>query len=150
MSNSIPQLHAALSLLKIQVQEFRKILIATEKEIKKERLEFVQTIKQQRKDRRMANAERRKPSGFCTPVKLSNALCDFLDVPHDSTAVRPDVTKTLCAYIKTNGLYNKDAKIIVPDAKLAKLFERSEPFTDDNQLTYFTIQRHMNCHYSKI
>lgn len=140
----IAQMHAALSLLKIQVQEFRKTVVQAEKEMKQQHKDHASQIKQNRKEQRATNVNRRKPSGFCTPVCLSDALCAFLDKPAGSTAVRTEVTKILCAYIKLNELYNKERKVIVPDAKLGVLFSSTD------NLTYFNLQRHMNAHYTKI
>lgn len=65
----------------------------------------------------------------------------------DGTKIaRTDVTKTLIEYIKTNNLQNNDNKqIIHPDEKLKLLLGIDE----NEQLTYFTLQKFMNKHFIK-
>jgi chromatin remodeling complex protein RSC6 len=87
----------------------------------------------------------RQPSGFQLPVSLSNHLCDFLEIEHNSKLPRTEVTKSIIKYISDNQLFNPDKKTqIIPNEKLLKLLGDN---VDLDGLTRFTIQKYMNCHY---
>jgi chromatin remodeling complex protein RSC6 len=61
-----------------------------------------------------------------------------------SELARTEVTKRVLAYVKDNELQNKDNKrVIEVDAKLKALLKPS----DDEQVTYFSIQRLLKVHY---
>ena len=88
----------------------------------------------------------RKPSGFAKPTYLSPVLCEFLGVSNDTELARTEVTKRVLAYVKDNNLQNPEAKrVINMDPKLRKLLNPSE----DEVVTYFSIQRLMKVHYIK-
>jgi chromatin remodeling complex protein RSC6 len=88
----------------------------------------------------------KKPSGFATPSKVTNELCDFMDKEKGSEIARTVVTKTLIEYIKKNNLENNENnQIIHPDEKLQNLLGIAE----NEKLTYFTLQKHMNKHFIK-
>jgi len=87
----------------------------------------------------------RQPSGFQLPVYLSNDLCDFLEIEHNSKMPRTEVTQYLISYISEHNLINPKKKTqIIPDEKLLKLLGND---IDLSTLTRFTIQKYMNCHY---
>lgn len=87
----------------------------------------------------------RQPSGFQLPVSLSDDLCDFLEIEHDSKLPRTEVTKHIITYISEHQLINPEKKTqIIPDEKLKKLLGSN---VDLSTLTRFTIQKYMNCHY---
>ena len=80
---------------------------------------------------------KRQPSGFAKPTKLSDDLCDFLGVPHDTLMARTDVTRDLNNYIKANNLQDpNDRRKIIPDTKLKTILA----LTDGVPLTYFSLQ----------
>ena len=57
---------------------------------------------------------------------------------------RTEVTSALSSYIKDNNLQNQaNKKFILPDEKLKSLLGIS----DDDKLTYFTLQKYMNKHF---
>lgn len=86
----------------------------------------------------------RKPSGFAKPSVLSDALCEFLELPLKSELARTDVTKKILQYVKDNNLQNPEEKrYIILDDKLTKLLN---PKPDD-KVTYFNIQRLLKIHY---
>ena len=88
----------------------------------------------------------RKPSGFAKPSKVTKELCNFMNQNEGTEIARTDVTKALIKYIKENKLENeKNSKIIKPDDKLKYLLE----INDDQELTYFNIQKYMNKHFVK-
>ena len=87
----------------------------------------------------------KKPSGFAKPSKISDELCNFLKVPKKSELARTDVTKRIISYIKDNNLENEEnKKIIKCDTNLKKLLK-----CNDEEVTYFNIQRFMNVHFIK-
>ena len=88
----------------------------------------------------------RNPSGFAKPSKITKELCCFLNKEEVTEIARTEVTRALVAYIKENKLDNNvNGQIIHPDNKLKTLLG-----LDDNQnLTYFTIQKYMNKHFVK-
>lgn len=86
----------------------------------------------------------RPPSGFAKPTPLSEEMCEFLGLPMGSELARTEVTKRVLAYVKDNELQNKDNKrVIEVDAKLKALLRPA----DDEQVTYFSIQRLLKVHY---
>lgn len=87
----------------------------------------------------------RKPSGFQLPVLISDELCNFLSVEKGSMISRTEVTKYIIKYISDNKLINPEKKTqIIPDEKLTQLLGND---IDYQNLTRFTIQKYMNCHY---
>jgi chromatin remodeling complex protein RSC6 len=92
------------------------------------------------------NKGNKKPSGFATPTKITTELCEFMNKENGSKIARTDVTKSVIEYIKTNNLQNSiNKQIIHPDEKLQILLG----INDDDQLTYFTLQKYMNKHFLK-
>lgn len=94
------------------------------------------------------NKPPRKPSGITAPARMTAELCDFLGVSHDTMLPRPQVTKRINQYVKTNGLANKTkgkGTEINPDAALGGLLN----VPDDVQLTYFNLQKYLKNHFLK-
>ena len=106
-------------------------LKALQKKIKKEDISKKKNIK--------------KPSGFAKKGKISDSLCDFMNVEHGTEKSRPDVTKYLMNYIKEHDLQDKSNKQnILIDDKLKNLLI----INPDETITYFNIQK-MNIHFIK-
>jgi chromatin remodeling complex protein RSC6 len=144
MDNSMTEKFEAiintLSAFKNQISLIQQQLRAVEKSVKKE---FKQLKKEADKNKNKGN---KKPSGFATPSKITNELCEFMNAENGSKIARTVVTKTLIEYIKKNKLENNEnSQIIHPDQKLQALLG----ITDDDKLTYFTLQKHMNKHFIK-
>ena len=117
--------------LNIMDKEFNKF--------KKNAISFIDFSKKQ------LEKKPRQPSGFQLPVYLSNNLCDFLEIEHNSKLPRTEVTKSIIKYISDNQLFNPNKKTqIIPNEKLLKLLGDN---VDLDGLTRFTIQKYMNCHY---
>ena len=96
-------------------------------------------------ERRRANA-RSSPSGFAKPIKLSEEICKFLEIPEGSELSRTEVTRRLTQYIKTNNLNNPaNRRFILPDAKLRQILA----LKGDEEVSYFTIQHYLNHHFIK-
>lgn len=94
------------------------------------------------KQNKQNNKKKRKPSGFAQPQTLSKELCLFLNIDENSKMSRTNVTKILIKYIKDNNLYKSNN--ILLDDKLKYLFSENE------NITFFTIQKFMNKHYINV
>jgi len=106
--------------------------------------ELKSLVKSSLKRRRSGN---KKPSGFVKPTPLSDELCAFLDQPSGTEMARTAVTKEINKYIQANELKDKsNGRIILPDAKLTKLLKIGP---NDDQLTYFNLQKYMSHHFPK-
>jgi len=111
--------------------------------------------KRQRED----GAPPRKPSGFASPVVVSDELYGFLSqfgVKKDDPIARTDVTRYITSYIKQHDLQNAEARReIIPDASLKKLFgpamEHRDPAdtTSPKVYTYLKLQRYLSHHFPK-
>ena len=136
----------SLTLFKMQLTNFQKLVKNIEKNVKKE----IKSIKKDNvKKEKIKN--KRAPSGFAKPTRVTKELCEFLNKPEGSELARTEVTKALVNYIKEHKLINLDTNSkskIVPDEKLKQLLGIQEQ--ELNDLTYFSIQKYMNKHfYSK-
>jgi len=131
--DSICDFKNSITILQNQVKLLEK---KSNKKIRK----LERELKKKRKNRK------KNPSGFAKPSKISNKLCEFLNKPHGSEVARTEVTQYLISYIKENKLQNKNNRqFIEPDKKLKNLLE-----TNNNEnITYFNIQSHMNKHFLK-
>jgi chromatin remodeling complex protein RSC6 len=100
----------------------------------------------QREAKKNKNKGNRKPSGFAVPTKITDQLCEFMNKEKGTMVARTEVTQYIIEYIRQNAL-QKDGnrKFIKPDVKLATLLD----VKDDDEVTYFNIQRYMNKHFVK-
>jgi chromatin remodeling complex protein RSC6 len=129
---------STLSQFKIQITALSNQLKSLEKTVKKE-------IKQHKKEatKKMSRGNR-KPSGFAAASPISDDLCDFMGKDHGTQVARTEVTKFICTYIKEHSLTTNDNnRVIKPDEKLHSLLGTG----DEDQVTYFNIQRFMNKHF---
>jgi hypothetical protein len=136
-------IYDSLSLFKIQIESLQKIVKVLEKDVKRET-----SKKKNEKEIKI-----RKPSGFAKPVKISNELCDFMNITRGSLIARTHANKIISEYIKSNNLFLKGNKAlktknrIIPDEKLSKLLNIDSD--DLNDLNYFTMQKYMNKHFKQ-
>jgi chromatin remodeling complex protein RSC6 len=83
---------------------------------------------------------------YLEPRQISNELAKFLGKPVGSKMLRTDVSRLINRYIRTNNLQDSvNGRRINPDKKLAKLLKLGE----NDELTYFNLQRYMKHHYLK-
>ncbi len=88
----------------------------------------------------------RKPSGFAKPTKISNELCEFMGKEVGTELARTEVTQYVIQYITDKNLQNpNNRKAIIPDDPLKELLG----VTEDDEVTYFNIQKYMNRHFGK-
>jgi hypothetical protein len=88
----------------------------------------------------------RGPSGFLKPTLISNELAEFLGKSAGTEMARTKVSKEINTYIKENGLQDtENDRKINPDEKLRKLLG----LTNEDELTYFNLQKYLNPHFIK-
>jgi chromatin remodeling complex protein RSC6 len=99
----------------------------------------------QKAGRRRRNANR-KPSGFVKPSLISDELASFLGRPSGTEMARTQVTKEIHQYVRTHKLQDpNDGRVIVPDAKLRKLFNLKK----DTPFSFLNLQKYMTPHFPK-
>jgi chromatin remodeling complex protein RSC6 len=88
----------------------------------------------------------RRPSGFTTPMRISNELAKFLGKPAGTEMARTDVSRHINTYIRTNNLHDpQNGRIINADTKLQKLLRLGK----NDELTYFNLQKYMRPHFHR-
>ena len=138
MKESFGCLLSTISSLKIQLTGLHNQIKSVERIANKK-------IKQLEREKKK-NKGNKKPSGFANPTKISEELCTFMELPNGSERARTVVTQYIIKYIKDNELQDPiNAKVIQPNNKLQTLLELG----NEDDLTYFNIQRHMNKHFLK-
>ena len=129
-----------LQSVKLQINTLHQNVKQIEKVVKKKMKGLKKEVT---KNKQKGN---RQPSGFAKPGKITKELCNFLNKEDGTEIARTEVTRALVAYIKENKLDNSDnGQIIHPDIKLKTLLG----LEDNQNLTYFTIQKYMNKHFVK-
>jgi chromatin remodeling complex protein RSC6 len=139
--------------LKKEVQELRKMQRDHEHALK-------DAAKKSKKKKSMRDENNpRKPSGFASPVVVSDELYNFLTqfgVKKSEPIARTDVTKYITTYIKEKDLQNPEyRREILPDATLKKLFgepqERKNQDDENSPLvyTYLRLQKYLSPHFPK-
>lgn len=139
--------------LKREIQELRKMQRDHENAIKEA------SKKTKRKKTPRDDSNPRKPSGFASPVIVSDELYAFLaqfGVKNTDPIARTDVTRYITSYIKEHDLQNPEhRREIVPDAALNKLFgpamELKDPNDENSPLvyTYLKLQKYLSAHFPK-
>jgi len=130
-----------LNLFKTNINIMQQNMKQLEKSVKKE-LNYLKKkiVKSKKKGHR-------EPSGFAKPCKVTKELCNFMNKDEGTEIARTEVTKALISYVKENKLNNgENGKVILPDEKLKTLLGIQN---EDDELTYFTIQKYMNKHFIK-
>jgi chromatin remodeling complex protein RSC6 len=101
---------------------------------------------QKSSSRRKKTTGNRQPSGFVKPTRISDELAQFLGKTIGTEMARTDVSKEINAYIRSNGLQDKEnGRKINADTKLSKLLKLNK----EDELTYFNLQRFMKHHFVK-
>ena len=133
-----------------RITQFRSLattLLADVKRLQKNVGKHVRESNKKQRKRRGAtnpNGEKRPPSGFAKPAKISDALCSFLGQPSGTEMARTEVTKYLTKYIKEHQLQDpSNRRIINCDAQLSGLLN----VKPTDEVTYFNLQRYMKPHF---
>jgi upstream activation factor subunit UAF30 len=138
--------------LKREVQELKKMQRDHEHAVK-------EASKRSRKKRVRDENSTRKPSGFASPVVVSDELYSFLEsfgIKKGDPIARTDVTRYVTTYIKDKDLQNpENRREIVPDTVLDRLFGPAMEHKDPNDATsplvytYLKLQRYLSQHFPK-
>lgn len=142
---SFSTINDSITLFKMQLNSLQQHIRTLEKQVRKEIKSATKVLKTKDKPKKP-----KAPSGFAKPTKVTKELCEFMEKPEGTEIARTEVTKTLSLYIKTNNLQEKGENSknrINPDAKLKNLLGLNNDEIEN--LTYFTIQKHMNKHFIK-
>lgn len=134
-------INESLSMFKSQICNLQHQVKCVEKAFKKEIKGIKRTAKPKIKSKRA-------PSGFAKPTKVTKQLCEFMNKPDGTEIARTEVTRFLVQYIKSNQLQEQNGETknkIIPDEKLQELLCLNKE--DADELTFFTIQKHMNKHF---
>jgi chromatin remodeling complex protein RSC6 len=139
--------------LKKEIQELRKMQKDHEVEVKNA------SKKGKKKKSQSEDGVPRKPSGFASPVIVSDKLYEFLaqyGVKNGDPIARTDVTRHITSYIKEHDLQNPEhRREIVPDATLLDLFGPALELKDPNDpsspkvWTYLKLQKYLSPHFPK-
>lgn len=131
---------ATLSIFRTQITAFQQQIRTVDKAVDRK---LRQAEKLNKKRRRRST----KPSGFALPSKISEELCSFMSKEKGTHVARTEVTRYIISYIKGQKLQNPDnGQMINPDDALKKLLAVG----DDDNLTYFNLQKFMNRHFHKM
>ena len=99
--------------------------------------------------RQGGDGTKRAPSGFQIPSSISDALCDFLGVPHGTKKSRNEVTKQINAYIREKNLQvQENRRSFVPDNKLSAILGKLQDVDASSGFTYFNLQRYISRHFT--
>ena len=142
---SFNTINDTITLFKMQLNSLQQNIRTLEKQVRKEMKSVTKVLKTKDKPKKP-----KAPSGFAKPTKVTKELCEFMERPEGTEIARTEVTKSLSQCIKANNLQEKGENSknrINPDAKLKSLLGLSNDEIEN--LTYFTIQKHMNKHFIK-
>lgn len=139
--------------LKREIQELRKMQRDHEHALKDA------AKKSKKKKAPRDDSKPRKPSGFASPVVVSDELYSFLQsfgVKKGDPIARTEVTKHITSYIRDHNLQNpENRREIVPDAALKKVFgepnQRRDPNDESSPMvyTYLKLQTYLSAHFPK-
>ena len=134
----VAKLQAVCSSMVTLKQEFKQLEKKFNRELKSAQKQA------SKKKRKTGN---RQPSGFVKPTLISTELASFLGKPTGTEMARTQVTREINAYIRANGLQDKEnGRKINADSALTKLLKLGK----EDQLTYFNLQRYMSPHFAKM
>jgi hypothetical protein len=80
-------------------------------------------------------------SYFRVPVRISNALCDFFGLPHESKMTRSEITQRICKYATDRGLM--DGQQILYDKAMQDLLG----VKPEDKLYILNLQTYLKPHY---
>jgi chromatin remodeling complex protein RSC6 len=127
---------------------FMKTVNSELKALQKESNKLQKVKKSRKKSDEDGDGEKRK-NVFDTPVPVSDALCEFLNVEKGQMYSRQFISNSIRDYVKTHELQNPENKRYIDidksehGKKLGALLEPDQP------LTFFNMQRYLKPHYPK-
>ena len=150
-----------LDIVKTKINNIKQSITDLEKyfkKLEKKNLELQKKLSKQKNNNSNRNTQsnintnnkrKRKStqiSEISTPIKISNELCDFINIPYDSKVSRTNITRSIINYIKTNKLSKQNS--IYPDEKLSKLLNTTQQQPSHNSpITFYNIQSLLTKHF---
>lgn len=156
VENKIANLKSNLHENAQQNASFLKQVTGKMKEVEKDVTKLRKTS-EKKGDHKKAKGERKNTeNGFIKPAKMSDALCEFLGVPHGSEMPRTTVNSRISQYVKENRLdYDdnlprdkQDRRTFRLDTKLSKIFNTSL-LPPDQKVGYFNMAKLINHNFPK-
>ena len=143
--NEFTNMQKTLTTIKTQLNTLQSSLKKVEKRIEKTRQEKPQAQQAQTKPKSMSIKDKKTSSGFEMNEQITDEMMLFMKLAESEKEIsRQKVTSYIMEYIKTNKLQNKaDRKYIIADDAIKALFKLS----DNDELTYFNIQKYINMHF---
>lgn len=162
----IAQHESALDALNMYIKDLNEFkstfheFIKRGKDIKKRVEKEMKDLKKNTKRKRTRKPDA-KPGGFVKPMKMSDQMCEYLEIPKGTKLPRTQVAKKLNEKIRKQKLQNEnDRRIIEPNDELEALFSddyfekygENAPLNDNGEkekLTFFAMQKYIKHHYPK-
>jgi chromatin remodeling complex protein RSC6 len=148
------RLSKEIDLITYQVEliskEFKNV-VNNLRNLKKDTVRLMKVLKKKKKYLN-PNRVKREPSGFVSPILLSDELADFLGEPRGIQLPRTIVTKRIVNYVKEFGL--KDSQ----NGRFFDLTNESNPNVKKlkdllnakgNEVGYFNLQTYLKRHFTK-
>ena len=142
-----------------QMNEIKKEIVELKKLQKDYDLELKNASKNKKKKKMTEGVSNRKPSGFASPVVVSDTLYEFLGkfgIKKGDPVARTDVTRFITTYISENNLQNPAfRREIIPDSTLKSLFGEPVELKNKNDkdsplvYTYLQLQKYLSPHFPK-
>ena len=142
-----------------QLNEIKKEIVELKKLQKDHEVEVKNASKNKKKRKVSEDGVKRKPSGFASPVVVSDTLYDFLSqfgVKKGDPIARTDVTRFITTYISEKNLQNPEfRREIIPDSTLKALFGEPIELKNKNDkssplvYTYLQLQKYLSPHFPK-
>ena len=147
-----------LDLIQTQIDGFLRDLKTMSVELKNTKKKYVKVMKSltKTKRRRVVNDEngdvvKKEPSGFVTPIQLSEELADFMGVPFGTKLPRTVVTKRIISFIKENHLESatNGRNFDLSDDTNPKAVQLKTLFgiNKGDEVNYFNLQSHLKKHF---
>ena len=108
--------------------------------------------------KRVVTGKKRSPSGFAKPTLITNSLCDFYGVSHNTLVSRTDITKCITKHIKEHDLQTpENRRRFIPDDKLQSILSPLDMVKKDKNgltdgekgYTYFNLQKYISGQFIK-
>jgi chromatin remodeling complex protein RSC6 len=144
------QVHELLTSARENAHQLSELARQQENRIRQLEKMVAKLEKEAGKRKRRANSGAKKgetPKGFNKKYQVSDSLCSFLGMDKGSQMTRLEIVGRVRQYANDNNLKDpKNGRVIIPDAKLTKLFNVPK----DQQLTIFNIQRYITPHVTPV
>ena len=141
------------------MNEIKKEIVELKKLQKDYEVELKNASKNKKKKKMTEGAPARKPSGFASPVVVSDTLYEFLGkfgIKKGDPVARTDVTRFITTYISEQNLQNPAfRREIIPDSTLKSLFGEPVELKNKNDkdsplvYTYLQLQKYLSPHFPK-